>query len=176
MLFDFSLCSVLRDETNRQFFLLLNERGDLAFEELVGVLNVTPGLLGYHLRELNDLVDVVDGKCVLSERGKEAFQMLGQLPESIGVSCRRKILWCLVIVSLFVIALSACYFFDSYIVVILRMLTVVLCIITVLFYLDVKPVSTSKLMYGYLGMTAGLILWFFSWILANAIKLRENLY
>ncbi|MDR2719454.1 MAG: hypothetical protein LBC03_01440 [Nitrososphaerota archaeon] len=171
------LRNVLRDEINRQIFLLLNERGALTSEELVDVLNVTPGLLGYHLRELNGLVAVVDGKYVLSAKGKQVFQMLGhQLPEHIGISRRRKISWCLVVVSLFVVALSACYFFDSYLVVILRTLIVALCIISFIFYLDVKPMSTPKLIYGYLGMGAGMILWLFSWIFANTFKLRENLY
>ncbi|MCL2691575.1 MAG: helix-turn-helix domain-containing protein [Candidatus Bathyarchaeota archaeon] len=177
MSFDFrSLRNVLRDEINRQIFLLLNEKGALTSEELVDVLNVTPGMLGYHLRKLNGLVDVVDDKYVLSEKGKQAFQMLDQLPENIGISRRRKISWCLVVVSLFTIAFSACYFFDSHLALILRALTIALCIITVIFYLDVKPMSTPKLLYGYLGMSAGLFLWLFSWAFANAIKLRENLY
>ena len=177
MSFDFgSLRNVLRDEINRQILLLLNEKRALTFEALVEVLNVTPGLLGYHLRELNGLVDIVDGKYVLSEKGKQAFQILDRLPENMGISRRRKTLWCIAIVSLFVITFFACYFFDSHFVFIIRTLIVALCIIAVLFYLDVKPMSTPKLMYGYLGMAAGLILWLFSWAFANAIKLRENLY
>ncbi|MCL1976540.1 MAG: ArsR family transcriptional regulator [Candidatus Bathyarchaeota archaeon] len=171
------LRKVLKDETNRQMLLLLNDRGALTSEELTDALNVTAGLLGYHLRELNDLVEVVDDKYVLSEKGKQAYQMLDKLSENTRLSRRWKISWCLTTVSLFVIAFSSWYVFDFQFVVLVRGLVVALLFSAIMYYLEVKPMTTARLLYIGCGASAlGVALWLLLWGFANMISLQSTLY
>ncbi|MCL2643785.1 MAG: ArsR family transcriptional regulator, partial [Candidatus Bathyarchaeota archaeon] len=101
---------IFKDETNKKALVLLNEKGALTSEELMDALNVTASLLGYHLKVLNNfLMKTIDDKYVLSEKGKQAYQMLDQLSENTKLSRRWKISWYLTIVISVVMAFSAWY-------------------------------------------------------------------
>lgn len=82
-----SFHSVLKDRTRRDIIHLLNEKGSLCYTDLLENLQVvSTGLLNYHLKVLGNIVLKNDkGEYVLSEKGKLALQLLGDLPEEEGI-------------------------------------------------------------------------------------------
>ncbi|MCL1977077.1 MAG: ArsR family transcriptional regulator [Candidatus Bathyarchaeota archaeon] len=152
---------ILKDETNRQLLLLLNEKGALTSEELTDALNVTPGLLGHHLKVLNDLVKkTVDDKYVLSEKGKQVHALLNDLPTSAGVSRRWKITWFISIVINIVIASILGYISNSPRPIFILMLLVLSGLI-LSYALKVKPKSTGRILYITLGAAFIGLSWLF---------------
>jgi hypothetical protein len=171
------LRKIFKDETNRKALSLLNEQGALTSEALMDALNVTAGLLGYHLRSLNGLVETVDDKYVLSEKGKQAYQNIDMLSKNTGVSRRWKIYWCITTVGLFVIAFSAWYSFDFQLIALIRGLGAAIFFSAFVYYLKAKPMTTGRLLYIGCGASVlGIVLWLFTWGFANMIYLQPKLY
>jgi predicted transcriptional regulator len=81
------LRKLLKSETSRQMLVSLNDRGALSLDVLMDILNMTPGLMDYHLKVLDEcLVKTADDKYALSEKGKQAYALLSDLHKSGGVS------------------------------------------------------------------------------------------
>jgi len=78
-----SLHKILKDSTRSNIVLHLNEKGPLAYVELMNLLKITnTGRFNYHLKILGNLIDKgEDGKYRLTERGKLASQLLQKFPE-----------------------------------------------------------------------------------------------
>src|SRR6266487_275985 len=72
-----SLHRILKDPTRRRILSALNEKGPLAYVEILGLLEIEhTGKLNYHLRLLGDLVSKDDsGRYSLTEKGKLAIQV-----------------------------------------------------------------------------------------------------
>jgi len=77
------LHKILKDPTRRNIVLHLNRRGQLAYMELMNLLEITnTGKFNYHLKVLGNLIEKgEDGKYSLTERGQLAFQLLQKFPE-----------------------------------------------------------------------------------------------
>ena len=78
-----SLHKILKDDTRRKIILLLNEKGSLAYTELLYSTEAgSTGLLNYHLKVLEDLLSKNDkGEYILTEKGKLASRLLVEFPE-----------------------------------------------------------------------------------------------
>jgi len=78
-----SLHKILKDPTRRNLVLHLNRRGQLAYMELMNLLEITnTGKFNYHLKILGNLIEKgEDGKYRLTERGQLASQLLQKFPE-----------------------------------------------------------------------------------------------
>ena len=78
-----SLHKILKDPTRRNIVLHLSRRGQLAYVELMSLLEITnTGKFNYHLKVLDNLVEKgEDGKYRLTERGQLASQLLQKFPE-----------------------------------------------------------------------------------------------
>jgi hypothetical protein len=78
-----SLHKILKDPTRRNIVLLLSRKGQLAYMQLMNLLEITnTGRFNYHLKILADLIEKgEDGKYRLSERGQLAYQLLQKFPE-----------------------------------------------------------------------------------------------
>jgi hypothetical protein len=72
-----SLHRILKDPTRRRILSALNEKGPLAYVELLGLLEIEhTGKLNYHLKLLGDLISKDDsGRYNLTEKGKLALQV-----------------------------------------------------------------------------------------------------
>ena len=72
-----SLHRILKDPTRRRILSALNEKGPLAYVEILGLLEIEhTGKLNYHLKLLGDLVSKDDsGRYSLTEKGKLAIQV-----------------------------------------------------------------------------------------------------
>jgi len=90
-----SLHKILKDETRRKIILLLNEKGDLSYTNLMKALEIdNTGRMNYHLKVLNDLVlKREDGQYVLTEKGKLASRLLLEFPEQNRQELRMKPKW-----------------------------------------------------------------------------------
>ena len=169
---------IFKDETNRKALVLLNEKGALTSEELMNALNMTASLLGYHLKVLNDfLMKTIDDKYVLSEKGKQAYQMLDQLSENTKLSRRWKISWYLTIVISVVMAFSAWYIFDFQLSVLIKGLVLALIGSSIMYFLQVEPMTTARLLYVGCGASAlGVGLWLLTLGFAKMVDLQSKLY
>jgi len=163
---------IFKDETNRKALVLLNEKGALTSEELMNALNMTPALLGYHLRALNGLVDTVDDKYVLSEKGKQAYQNIDQLSEHAGASRRWKITWLASVISCIAIAPLLVYITNTPTISILTVIFVLLGL-AYSYALKVKPKSIGRLTYITLG---ALFIGIFLWLLIELIIFDAHYY
>jgi len=78
-----SLHKILKDPTRRDIVLHLSRRGQLAYMELMNLLEITnTGKFNYHLKILGNLIEKgEDGKYRLTERGQLASQLLQKFPE-----------------------------------------------------------------------------------------------
>jgi|SRR5205807_59833 len=72
-----SLHRILKDPTRRRILSALNEKGPLAYVEILGLLEIEhTGKLNYHLKLLGDLISKDDsGRYTLTEKGKLAVQV-----------------------------------------------------------------------------------------------------
>ena len=80
-----SLHKILKDPTRRNIVLHLSRRGQLAYVELMNLLEITnTGKFNYHLKILGNLIEKDEtGKYRLTERGQLASQLLQKFPEKI---------------------------------------------------------------------------------------------
>jgi len=78
-----SLHKILKDPTRRSIVLHLSRRGQLAYVELMNLLEITnTGKFNYHLKVLGNLIEKEEnGKYRLTERGQLASQLLQKFPE-----------------------------------------------------------------------------------------------
>jgi len=78
-----SLHKILKDPTRRNIVLHLSRRGQLAYMELMNLLEIAnTGKFNYHLKVLGNLIEKgEDGKYRLTERGQLASQLLQKFPE-----------------------------------------------------------------------------------------------
>jgi DNA-binding HxlR family transcriptional regulator len=79
-----SLHKILKDRTRSKIILLLNEKGNLTYSELMNTLGISStGTLNYHLKVINDLVmKKEDGQYVLTEKGKLAARLLFEFSDA----------------------------------------------------------------------------------------------
>jgi DNA-binding HxlR family transcriptional regulator len=79
-----SLHRILKDKTRQKIILLLSEKGNLTYTELMNALeDVSTGLLNYHLKVLGDLLTKnTEEKYTLTEKGKLASRLLLEFPEN----------------------------------------------------------------------------------------------
>jgi DNA-binding transcriptional ArsR family regulator len=80
------LLKILGDETRKRILLLLNEKGNLNYSDIIDKLEIAnTGSLNYHLKVLDGLLLKNDaGQYVLSEKGKLAARLLLEFPEDDG--------------------------------------------------------------------------------------------
>jgi hypothetical protein len=78
------LHKILKDETRRKAIILLHERGNLSYVDLMKSLEIAnTGKMNYHIRVLGDLLTKTDeGKYVLTEKGKLASRLTLEFPET----------------------------------------------------------------------------------------------
>jgi len=90
-----SLPKILKDETRRRIILLLHEKGNLSYTDLMNTLEIAnTGKLNYHLKALGDLIlKRDDGYYVLTERGTLASRLLLEFPEENRQQLRMKPKW-----------------------------------------------------------------------------------
>lgn len=77
------LLKILKDNTRRKILLLLNEKRNITYTDLMNSLNiVSTGRLNYHLKVLDDLLTKNEtGHYLLTEKGKLAARLLLEFPE-----------------------------------------------------------------------------------------------
>lgn len=77
------LHKILKDETRRKAIILLHERGNLSYVDLMKALGIAnTGKMNYHLKILGDLLTKTEeGKYALTEKGKLASRLLVEFPE-----------------------------------------------------------------------------------------------
>ncbi|MFA5366248.1 MAG: hypothetical protein WC325_13790 [Candidatus Bathyarchaeia archaeon] len=96
------LHKILKDETRRRIVLLLDEKINLSYTDLINSLgDVSTGLLNYHLKVLNDLLAKNEaGQYILTEKGKLASKLIIEFPEKDGPlqKKKRKQFWILAVV------------------------------------------------------------------------------
>jgi len=98
------LYKVLKDQTNRQILCLLNEKESLTYTELADSLNLTPGMIDYHLKTLHQLITKTpEDKYSLSEKGKTVYHSLKDLPEKTKATLKWKITYGITVISLFTV-------------------------------------------------------------------------
>lgn len=172
-----SLHKVLKDKMNRQMIRLLNEKEALTYIELMDALNITTGMLNYHLKVLNDfLVKNTDEKYALSEKGKIAYLTLKNLPEKTGIALKWKIIWGTLVISLIMVisyawSISNFQLFPR----LITLLLFALFIPLIIYHREVNSMFTGRLIYIIIGVCVlGVVLWLLSWIFANAIQLRAQ--
>ena len=87
-----SLHKILKDETRRKIILLLNEKGNLSYTDLMDKVGIVrTGLLNYHLKILGDLLAKTEvGQYALTEKGKLAYRLLQVFPEENNQLQKRK--------------------------------------------------------------------------------------
>lgn len=111
-----SLHKILKDEKRRKIILLLNERGNLSYTDLMKSLEVdNTGRFNYHLKILNELVEKnSDGKYSLTEKGMLASRLLREFPEEnekLRMNClRQRIYIGLVLQVIYVVTIVTLYF------------------------------------------------------------------
>jgi hypothetical protein len=90
-----SLHKVLKDPTRRTILQLLSSHGATSYLELMNMTGVTnTGRFNYHIKMLGDFVAKdIDGKYVLTEKGKLAIQFLEQFPAKPSNTERAKLLF-----------------------------------------------------------------------------------
>ena len=78
-----SLHKILKDETRQKIIMLLNEKGGIAYTELLDTTEAgSTGLLNYHLKVLGNLITKNEtGQYILTEKGKLASRLLAEFPE-----------------------------------------------------------------------------------------------
>ncbi len=84
------LHKILKDETRRKIILLLNDKGNLTYTELLQATEAgSTGRFNYHLKILGDLVAKNEtGQYLLSEKGKVAVKLIAEFPEDINQAAR----------------------------------------------------------------------------------------
>jgi|WetSurMetagenome_2_1015567.scaffolds.fasta_scaffold94748_2 hypothetical protein len=77
-----SLHKILKDKTREQIVRLLNDKGPLAYTELMETMGIhSTGSLNYHLKVLSDLIDKNENsQYILSDKGKLAARLLEEFP------------------------------------------------------------------------------------------------
>lgn len=71
---------VLSHPIRRQILLVLSEKGECSFTDLMNALNVDTGKLSFHIKNLDDLVEQTSsGKYRLSKGGEKAMRLLEDL-------------------------------------------------------------------------------------------------
>jgi uncharacterized RDD family membrane protein YckC len=74
------IISVLSHPLRREILLLLSERGDCSFTDLLNVLKVDTGKLSFHLRTLSAFIEQTPaGKYKLSRTGENAVRVIGDV-------------------------------------------------------------------------------------------------
>jgi len=69
-----SLREILKNQTNRELIILLNDKGALSSDVLMVSLNMTPRMMAYELKVLDEfLIKTDNDKYALSEKGKQAI-------------------------------------------------------------------------------------------------------
>jgi DNA-binding transcriptional ArsR family regulator len=71
-----SLHRILKDQTRQKIILLLSEKGNLTYTELMDALeDISTGLLNYHLKVLGDLLTKnAEEKYTLDREGQTCFK------------------------------------------------------------------------------------------------------
>lgn len=78
------LFEALSNSTRRDIIKLLYDRVELSYTELLNYLNVSSGLLNFHLRKLNGLIEKTEaGTYKLSKQGKAAYMLLVEAREKL---------------------------------------------------------------------------------------------
>ena len=87
-----SLHKILKDETRRKIILLLNEKENLSYTELLEATGAgSTGLLNYHLKILGDLLTKNQtGQYQLSEKGKVAYKLIIEFPAENNLAQRKR--------------------------------------------------------------------------------------
>ena len=90
-----SLHKILKNETRRKIIILLNEKGELSYTDLMETLGfVTTGRLNYHLKVLGELLSKNEiGQYSLTEKGKLASKLLLEFPENTVNGGQGKLKW-----------------------------------------------------------------------------------
>jgi len=155
------LRKIFKDETNRKALFLLNEKGALTFDEFIAALDVTSGMFAYHLKVLNDFLEKTDeGKYVLSEKGKQAHELLAKIPENPGMSRRWKIGWCLSLVIALALTVVGWYTFDAPLTRVIPALGGVLFVAAIGYLLKVRPLTAGRVFYIGMGLSVlGCLFW-----------------
>jgi hypothetical protein len=72
-----SLHKILKDETRRKILLVIEERGNITYTDLMNAVGIqSTGKLNYHLKILNGLVSKENSQYSLTEKGKLAIRLL----------------------------------------------------------------------------------------------------
>jgi DNA-binding transcriptional ArsR family regulator len=90
-----SLHKILKDETRTRIVLLLDQKGNLSYTDLMETLGiVSTGTLNYHLKVLGDLLAKNEvGQYLLTERGKLAARFLTDPKEQENINQEKKKWW-----------------------------------------------------------------------------------
>jgi len=72
-----SLHKILKDETRRKILLVLEERGNITYTDLMNAVGIqSTGKLNYHLKILSGLISNENSQYSLTEKGKLAIRLL----------------------------------------------------------------------------------------------------
>jgi DNA-binding transcriptional ArsR family regulator len=80
------LFKILKDSTRQRIILLLHERGDIGYTDLMKELGISStGKMNYHLKVLNGLLSKTsDNKYSLTDKGLIAAKLLVEFPEGVS--------------------------------------------------------------------------------------------
>jgi hypothetical protein len=113
-----SLHRILKDENRRKIIMVLNEKGNLGYTDLMKAVGIdNTGKFNYHLKILSGLiVKKDDGLYALTEKGLLASRLMRQFPENtdqLRLKSLRQTIWIgLALQVIYVTAIVVLYFFG----------------------------------------------------------------
>jgi DNA-binding HxlR family transcriptional regulator len=173
-----SLHKILKDETRRKIVLLLEEKGNFGYTDLMDNLNiVSTGTLNYHLKVLGDFIDKdPNGEYRLTEKGKIAYRILTEFPDQERPLQDKRIYksWIILTVASIIIAALNGYFLNIPIERTATVIAVLLLLTGFAFYIRIRPsTSGNRALFIATGaFVIGFLFWAIIVLSMNASGLR----
>jgi hypothetical protein len=175
-----SLHKILKDETRQKIILLLNQKRNLSYTDLMDNLEVvSTGLLNYHLKVLADLIAKNDsGQYTLTEKGQLAYKVLTEFSTTQPQVIDKRIYksWIIFTIASVIIAFLNGYFFNIPLERVLAVVFIILATFGFAFYIRINP-SKSGSRFFFVSTGVGLIgsvLTLFFMYFMNITRLSRN--
>jgi DNA-binding transcriptional ArsR family regulator len=176
-----SLHKILKDETRRKIIILLSEKGNLSYSDLMEASEVlSTGLLNYHLKVLSDLLRKNDsGQYSLSDKGQLAYRLLTEFPDNPLKIFDKRIYksWIILTAAAVILLIVNGYFFNIPTERVSISLAILLVTTALAFYVRVRPSTSGNRVFFIMvgGAVIGFLLWFAIAMFFNISTLRWSI-
>lgn len=176
-----SLHKILKDETRQKIILLLNEKGNLSYTDLMDRLEVvSTGLLNYHLKVLADLITKNEfGQYTLTEKGQLAYKVLTEFSTNQPQIIDKRIIktWIVFTIASIIIALITGIFSNIPLENTLTVITIILIANGFGIYIRLKPSkSGNRAFFIFVGASIlGFLLWAMVIMLMNSTGISVSI-